>query len=172
MQGWEISTDTPLRAILDWCLSEHQVDRLLLSARLEKGRRKSVFTKPSLEQAVTSLFGDRLLTRKVARKWPGTELIGHDGMIFVIAFDSSLVDPMCELGETLGAWLHSRDSPLPEDPCLYKQGDDCPVLVSVTHERDAWILSNTKPPFCVKALPFQYDPKNLLVPPASRGFMA
>lgn len=126
---------------------------------------------PRLEQTVTSLFGDRLLARKLARKWPGTELIGHDGMVFVIAFDSSLIDPMCELGEFLGDWLHSRASPLPEDPCLYKQGDDCPVLVSVTHEKEAWILSNTKPSFCPKANSFQYDSKNLLVPGASKGFI-
>jgi hypothetical protein len=124
----------------------------------------------AIEDVITSLFGDRLMEKKLVRRWPGTELVGHEGVVFRIAFDPSLVEPMAELGAHLSAWQHSNRPPLPEDPCLYRQGDDWPVLVSVKHEGDAWILSEKKPPFC-KGKPFEFKPENLLVPTAAEGFV-
>ena len=169
MIGWELSTETSMEEILQWCAREKDVDRLLLSARLDKEKRKPALLRPTLDQTIEQLFGERLLARQLARRWPGTELYGHDGLVFTISFDSALIKPMAEVGQRLSNWRHNNNPPLPEDPCLFRQGDDWPVLISVTHERDAWILSEKRPPFCMGE-PFEFKPENLLVPTAAEGF--
>jgi hypothetical protein len=151
MHLWELAPDSPLDRVLEWCIHEKGVDRLLLSARLDQDKEEEVLLNPSIDQVVARVFGERVLERRLARSWPGTVLIGHFGVVYVIDFDLSLIVPMIELGPLLSDWRHWREDKkprLPEDPCLYKLGDDWPVLVSVTHEGDAWIVSENRPPFC------------------------
>ena len=170
MNGWDVSVDTSMQQILEWSLREKGVDRLLLSAYLDPHENKPVLLRPTLEETIKALFGSRLLERKLVRRWPGTELYEHYGLVFLIAFDSGLVKPMAEAGKCLVNWRHNNNPPLPEDPCLFREGDDWPVLVSVTHERDAWVLSEDRPPFCTGE-PFGFKPENLLVPSAAEGFV-
>lgn len=47
---------------------------------------------------------------------------------------------MIETENRLSAWTQWHQPPLPEDLCLYRAGDPVPVLVSVTHDGDAWIF--------------------------------
>ncbi len=170
MNGWELNAETSMETILQWSVKDKDVDRLLLSARLDKERKKPVLLRPTLDRTIEQLFGERVLERRLVRRWPGTELYGHNGLVFLIAFDAALIKPMVEIGERLSNWRHNNNPPLPEDPCLFRQGDDWPVLISVTHERDAWILSDERPPFCI-AEPFEFKPENLLVPTAAGGFV-
>jgi hypothetical protein len=173
MNLWDLPTATEIDLVFEWCARERHVDRLLLSARLDQDEKKPVLDKPSLDRFVASTFGNRLLERKLVRRWPGTQLIGHDGVVYVIAFDLSLIAPMRECGPRLSDWRHWRHDgkpPLPEDPCLFRQGDDWPVLVSVTHERDAWVLSERRPPFCDEE-PSDFDPEDIGVASAAEGFV-
>lgn len=170
MKAWDLSVDTPLELVFSWCLRERAVDRLLFSMRLYRNPKGRELPETGVEEVVASIFGDKILERIKARRWPGTELIGHDGVVFRVSFDESLVKPMAELGERLSNWRHSNRPRLPEDPCLYRNGDEWPVLVSVTHERDAWIISESRPPFCLGE-PFEFNPENLMVPSSAEGFV-
>lgn len=170
INGWRLPTSTPIRTLFRWCVEERGVDRLLLSARLEKGSKEPVLLQPEVERIVSSVLGDRILVRKLVSKWPGTELIGHVGMVYEVEFDDSVIEGMARVGARLEAWQMANDPPLPEDPCLFRQTAEWPVLVSVTHEGDAWILTEERPPFCTGA-PFAFTPENLLIPPASQGFV-
>ncbi|HEX6900066.1 MAG TPA: hypothetical protein VF789_10150 [Thermoanaerobaculia bacterium] len=170
MNGWDVSADTPLEAIFTWCSEKRGVDRLLLSARLDKEKKRPTLLRPTLSETVDQIFGDHLLSTRMVKRWPGTELYGHKGVVFLVAFDPTLISSMAQVGTLLSNWRHNNNPPLPEDPCLFRQGDEWPVLVTVTHERDAWILSDERPPFC-SGEPFVFKPDNLLVPPASEGFV-
>ena len=173
MRAWVLPVSTPIDQVFSWCVTERCADRLLLSARLEKGakaRKVGILSDPPVGDIVSSLFGSNLLERRFVRKWPGTELVGHKGVIFRIAFETSLIDPMARVGKRLADWQHSHKPPLPEDPCLFRQGDTWPILVSVTHEGDAWILSEERPPLCT-GKSFDFSPESLLVPSAETDFM-
>lgn len=161
---------TPIRTLFKWCAEEKGADRLLLSARLEKESEEPVLVEPDVEAIVFRVFGDRILARKLASSWPGTELIGHAGMVYEIAFDLSLIEPMARVGGRLEDWRTSKDPHLPEDPCLFNHAAEWPVLLSVTHEREAWILAADRPPFCT-GNSFVFQPETLLIPPASQGFI-
>lgn len=170
MNGWELPVRTPLAKIFEWCWEEKGIDRLLLAARLDSYKKEPVLSKPLINDTVSSLFGESLLERKLVRRWPGTELSYTKAVVYRIAFTPSFILPMARLGNKLQDWQASHEPPLPEDPCLYREGDEWPVFVSVTHERDAWILSEERPPFCLKE-PFEFRPESLLVPPATHGFV-
>lgn len=170
MSGWKLPVRTPLARIFEWCYRERGVDRLLLSARLDTDEKTPVLSYPSLDETVTTLFGDRLLERKLVCRWPGTKLIRHQGVVYLIDFDPSLIKAMAKLGRRLEDWRHSHKPPLPEDPCLFRQGDEWPVLVSVTHEREAWIFAEERPSFCLKK-PSPFSPEEYFVPPAAEGFV-
>lgn len=171
MNGWVLPARTPLAQVFEWCWRERKVDRLLLSAVADVDRKTKglVPRKSSIDATIASLFGERLIERKFVRRWPGTTLSYDKAIVYLIAFEPCLIKPMAALGRKVEDWRHTHQPPLPEDPCLFRQGDEWPVLVSVTHERDAWILSEARPPFCLKK-PFDFEPENLLIPSAP-GFV-
>jgi hypothetical protein len=51
---------------------------------------------------------------------------------------------MVAVQNDLSNWTQYHRQPLPEDICLWRDGESLPSLVSVTHEREAWILSGTR----------------------------
>ena len=169
MNGWEVASNARIEEILDWCARSKRADRLLLVARLKDVRQK-VLSDASVETVVEDLFGERVLKKRLARKWPGSELFDSRALVYIIDFDATLIRPMAELGPLLSDWRHSHEPPMPEDPCLFRHGDDWPVFVSVTHEGDAWALSRGRPPFG-KGKAFEFKPENLMVPPAAQGFL-
>jgi hypothetical protein len=69
-------------------------------------------------------------------------LIGHAGKVYVVDFDRSVLQKMVATEGRLGAWTQWNQPPLPKDICVYRAGDRTPVLVSVTHDGDAWIFHN------------------------------
>jgi hypothetical protein len=140
---WENSGEVFLSEILDWCLNEHKVDTLLVTSRAftKRGSEKYTFEK-GVERTVKSLFGNELIERLDVNGWPGTELIHHIGRVYVIRFDEKVRKRIVETEKELFGWRNNRS--LPEDICVFRGGSKLPVLVSVTHERDAWVLSNKK----------------------------
>jgi len=169
MNGWEVPSNARMEEVLRWCVRRKRADRLLLVAQL-KDVRQRVLSDASVETVVENLFGETVLKRRLARRWPGTELSDSKALVYVIAFNETFIQPMVELGPLLSDWKHSHQPPMPEDPCLFRHGDEWPVFVSVTHEGDAWALSDGRPPFG-KGKPFEFKPENLMIPPAALGFL-
>jgi hypothetical protein len=148
MNSWRLRRGARLAEVLAWCWQEHSVDRLLVSARLDSSRKQRVLSRPSIEGVIESIFGARVLEKRFASRWPGTQLIGHQGAVYIIEFDDSLIKPMATAGKLFFDWTQNHEPPLPEDLCLFRKGADWPALVSVTHEWDAWVFSEEAPTFC------------------------
>ena len=97
-----------------------------------------------LEDHTLSVFQGSVMERFSATAWPGTELIGHKGFVFVTRFDEALRRKIVTEEDNLWNWSHNRTPPLPEDLCAFREGEGYPSFVSVTHERKAWLLSESK----------------------------
>lgn len=150
---WESKGPVFLSEILDWCLKEHHVDMLLVTARSGmdvKGKRSF---NPSVDRAARSIFGENLVKRFDARGWPGTKLIGHTGRVYVVRFDETIKKRMIETENALFKWTDHPPKRLPEDICVFRSGSNRPVLVSITHEEEAYIISGKKsrPPGFIKS---------------------
>lgn len=167
--SWTLDPETRTEAVLRWCLEHHGVDRLLVAARLKRESPDHSLLTPAVGQAITDLLGSIILERHYTTAWPGTRLVGHDGLVLTIHFSERLIGPMAAAGELLRHWRHSHTPPLPEDLCLYRHGDKHPVLVSVTHEAMAWLITNTAVDL-PGARPEDHDPTDF-VPPAEDGFV-
>ncbi|MGI0016000.1 MAG: hypothetical protein ACREBU_21475, partial [Nitrososphaera sp.] len=141
---WENTGSVLLDGILDWCLREHQVDTLLATARSSVDQRGIRSFERAVDSAAKSIFGDRLIKRFDAYGWPGTKLIRHTGWVYVVRFDEAMKQRIVDTENELFEWTHYKPRPLPEDICLFRSGSRYPALVSVTHERDAWIISDRK----------------------------
>lgn len=168
---WKLPMDVELEPVLVWCTETRSVNRLLVTIRFAadaKGRRDE--PSKAMLRSIESLFSDRILKSRLAREWPGTRLIGHEGAIVVIDFGSALIGPMLRAGRRLQDWTERNSPPLPEDLCLYRQGDEWPALVSVTHEADAWLIGDT-PPAIEGAVPCPLDADYLGIPTGQEDFL-
>lgn len=168
---WKLPMDVELEPLLLWCVENRDVNRLLVTARFWRGARgKREGPNAKVVQAMESLFRGRILRRVLARKWPGTEVIGSEAIVFVIGFDAALMKPMVEAAPRLAEWTRWNDPPLPEDLCLYRQGDEWPALMSITHEGDAWVFG-TGDLSLTGATPSQLDAEYLGVPMGAEDFV-
>jgi len=167
MRAWTLARDVELKPILMHCLLIDHVDRLLLALRQDKnGSLLHLGSRPATER----IFGDRILEWRTGRRWPGTVSTRTDCHLAVVKFSEELVDPMCSAGPKLFDWTGWPAPVLPEDLCLYRQGAEWPSLVSVTHERDAWLLAPEKP-LSIETEESEFAPEELYIPPASEGFI-
>jgi hypothetical protein len=145
------------------------VDRLLVAARLDTDEVTPTLLSPGVDQQVQDLFGPSVLERRYAEEWPGTQLIGHQGVVWTVAYSERLFAPMIAAANLLRSWRHSHNPPLPEDICLFRQGDSLPVLVSVTHEEEAWLITDREVDLpgaeAADAGVLEY------IPPAATGFV-
>ena len=146
MRIWENSGDLLLSELLPWCLERGGVDTLLLSSHQSFGKSGKGEYHGAVDPNTKKILGHNLIACFQARGWPGTKLIKHKGRVYVANFDAQLALMMTKIEDSLFNWLNVRDKALPEDICLFKRGERGPVFVSVTHERDAWILAETCPP--------------------------
>lgn len=137
---WDVAQSTPFAEIGSWCLQNRGVDRLIVAIRPTLDRQNRREFDPRIDSSVSRIFGKNLLRTVSARAWPGTQLVGHFGKVHVVRFDASVQQSMVETQKYLNGWKQSNDPPLPEDICLYRDGDTYPVLVSVTHDGDAWLF--------------------------------
>ena len=136
-----------LREVLPWCLSEHKVDTALVVSRdaTKEGNKK-------VEESTRRIFGQKILKSFWATGWPGTELFqtnrkwASTGRVYVIRFDLETLEQILATENDLFQWNHVRAVPLPEDLCVFRNGSKYPAFYSVTHERDAYSLSDTPPP--------------------------
>ena len=170
MNCWTLPDSIELSTLLSWCRSAHGADRLLLANRQIYKSRQGELISPSAYMTAISLFEDRVLQERLARRWPGTVSTEQDCLIQIVEFDLPAIDSICSVSSNLFDWVSSADPPLPEDPCLFRRGATWPVLVSVTHERDAWLLSDERPPFDGIERS-RFTPDELYIPPAESDFL-
>ena len=170
MKCWEVPTRGDLEELLTWLVERIGVDRLILTTRLDQEADEVMLLSPQVLTAVDELFDGRILEKRLCSAWPGTELVNHKGLVFLIDFDSSLITPMINTGPHLEDWTEWNSPPLPEDICLFKKGQPWPTLVSVTHEGQAWILSNYIVDIEGVKLT-DIDPADLFIPRHSKVFL-
>jgi hypothetical protein len=149
---WENKGTVFLDEVLEWCIRQNRVDTLLVTSRPSGNKQEGFSLDPSVEGTVQSIFGSKVVESFLATAWPGTELITpngrrrrHVGKVYVIRFDEAVMKKMVAVENELFRWLHSSQS-LPEDICVFRSGARLPLLSSVTHERDAFILSRSARP--------------------------
>ena len=143
---WENIGDVALEDLLDWCLTKHKVDTLLVSERGASNRREGHSFYPAVRKSTRMIFGTSIIKEINATGWPGTMLVRDTGRVYVIEFNRAIMEAIVKIEPNLFEWREVHPKHLPEDICVFRRVSNLPVLVSVTHERDAWILSNTKPP--------------------------
>ena len=115
-KAWTLPTDSKTEEVLVWCLENDQVDRLLVTTRLQKGSGDRILSKPEVAESVEMLFGKDILTRKAASVWPGTRLIGHNGLSWTIRFTENLIAPMAAVAEQLRNSTRFHTPPLSGGP--------------------------------------------------------
>jgi hypothetical protein len=118
---------------------------MLVALRLDQVGNKWRYSDQAAGENVKSLFGKYILTGFQASEWPGTELIGHPGFVYVLTFNEDVRKIILGTQPLLEKWQHGKNPSLPEDICLFKESDSNPILVSVTHELDAWLITHKKP---------------------------
>lgn len=134
-----------LSEIMSWCLHHHAVDRMLVALRLHQVGNKWRYADQAAGEAVKALFGPYILTGFQASEWPGTELIGHPGFVYVLTFNEDVKNIILGTQPSLDKWRHGETPSLPEDICLFKEGDLNPILFSRTHDLDAWLITDEQP---------------------------
>lgn len=167
---WRLPYEVELTPVVAWCLEHRGVDRLMVVTRM-RSRKPLLLDKPEVEAAIERIFGDRVLSRRYVRKWPGTRLLEHDALAATVDFSADLLVAMVAAEPSLYGWLANHRPPLPEDLCLWHHGDELPTLVSVSHEREAWILSDREVDLPGAVLD-ELTPEHLAIPPAELGFAA
>jgi len=141
LRVWQNKGHVSLRVVLGWCLDREQVDHLLVVNTPGVGERGRVSFDSAVERATKALLGNRMVDHFRATAWPGTQLMRHTAKVFVARFDAELMLGMSKQEDDLFQWTRRSPKRLPEDICLFRRGSDHPVLVSVTHENDAYIVA-------------------------------
>lgn len=170
MDCWEVPHTVRLKILLAWCLKNQEVDRLLVVHRKFLGAGEKELSYPEALERSRQLFDGQILRETWCRQWPGTVSTRSTALVLVINFTASLIDLMDQAGPTLGDWLERPPSSLPEDLCLFRAGADYPSLVSVTHEKDAWVLTS-EPEVAHWAAPSHFQIEELLIPKGDPDFL-
>ncbi len=146
---WEIDVrQVPLATVLNWCQRHHQVDRLLLGIRMTPGRKKGAkqrVSSPAQLENAYRYFASSVLTVYSVNGWPPNRFSGGHQPVLEIELNDKVIETCLKIGPNLGCWTDWNDEfPLPEDPCLFKAGAKYPNLVTVAHEKEAWLLTDKK----------------------------
>jgi hypothetical protein len=142
---WQNVGDLRLSEILPWCLEIGGVDTILLSNRQSFDKSGKGEYEAAVDPYTKEIFGQNLIACFQARGWPGTKLINHKGRVYVSNFDAGIALTISKIEDSLFNWLNVSGKALPEDICLFKRGAQVPVFISVTHERDAWVVAENCP---------------------------
>ena len=129
---------------MTWCLKKHSVDHLLFVLRREQIGNKWRYANPEAGERFHATFDPFVVTGFAAQEWPGTKSSAPD-FVYVLRFDEEVKELVLQTEASLKNWLHSGATPLPEDPCLFRETDPHPIFVTSIHHDVAWLLSETKP---------------------------
>jgi hypothetical protein len=154
--------------IVNWCVDAESANRMLVALRLERRHGQWLPICSGLDIKVERLFGKSIVDKFFANAWPGTELIRHPGLVYIIALDSKAEEMLCNLESSLRNWHHNNTPPMPEDLCIFREGSGYPIFGSCTHEQDAWFLHPTRPG--VKGVKMSRSSMDELIIPKGRYF--
>lgn len=146
LRCWENSGPVSLSEIFDWCVKREQVDMVLATVRSAEDMRGKRSLEVAVERTAHSLFRRHLIKELNASAWPGTRLTGHTARVYVARFDEELRARMVAMEDELFKWVHQSPKHLPEDISLFRDGGPHPVLVSITHEKHAYIIGAAESP--------------------------
>jgi hypothetical protein len=162
---WDVDPKTTLDVITRWCIDERQVDRMFVVARPDNDKPGRLL-EARVQTAVERLFAGNIIRTQWTSAWAGTQLLRRrEGKVWIISFNEDVRDRLISAENTIRGWRHNAPTPLPEDICLYRTGDDLPTFVSVTHDGEAWVFDPAaeNAPFVVPAE--LALPADLLPPP-------
>jgi len=135
--------DVSLEKALGWALRTSAPNRLLFAMRLAEGRGKKRFAPPGVEDNIKRVFEKYILESFWASQWPGTQLFEHKGRVWILEFSEEVKALVLKTQPIFAMW--HNNSLLPEDICVFREGNRSPTLLSVTHEGDGWFFSRDKP---------------------------
>ncbi|HXB58338.1 MAG TPA: hypothetical protein VNU95_02180 [Candidatus Acidoferrales bacterium] len=146
INSWRIDLNSiSLETILNWGLKKRGANRMLMVLRMQGNRGRWYMDSHSAENWITRNLDQFLIDKFLARGWPGVLLTESPAVVFVFRFTNDVKDIILDKEPKLENWTHWRKPPLPEDICLFQSGGELPVFMSVTHEKDAWLISETRP---------------------------
>lgn len=130
--------------IMTWCLEHHSVDHMLLVLRRHQVGNKWRYADEKAGERFHSTFDRYVVTGFPAYEWPGTQ--AHEpAFVYVVKFNEEVKKVVLRTEPSLKKWQHSAESSLPEDPCLFRESDPHPILVTTIHHDVAWLLSEKIP---------------------------
>lgn len=132
-----------LSDLLTWAIKEKKADRMILVFRDSSDGSEYGSEVKSLRKSYAKKFERFVLDECSVRAWPGTELTRGTATILVIKVTHETAEQILELEPDLAKWIHPD---LPEDLCVYKEGAEAPLILSVTHESLGWVISDSTPP--------------------------
>jgi hypothetical protein len=164
MNAWAIVSDVHLDPLFAWALDHAGADRILVVCpRWRRGLLRRLVS-PS-EPVAREILGQALLAEIPTMVWPVTEMLeGPPDLAFVARFGMSEAQAMLARQPLLFSWLQTHQPPLPEDICLFKDGDSLPVFFSTTHEKRAWAICHSIPPFAPDAAPASLEELRTNIP--------
>ncbi|GIV06179.1 MAG: hypothetical protein KatS3mg016_1754 [Fimbriimonadales bacterium] len=77
-----------------------------------------------------------IVIQEARQEWPGTRLYGGNATVYLVRLSSRSLEILCQRADRLYEWSQPL---LPEDLCLMRTETE-PLLVSISHERDAYLL--------------------------------
>ncbi|TGL16877.1 hypothetical protein [Leptospira meyeri] len=80
-------------------------------------------------------LASKILEINTRNKWPGTELIGDEAIVYKAKFDSDSARIITKYSHDLFSWVQPN---LPEDLCFLSEENETPFFISITHEKDAY----------------------------------
>ena len=143
---WKIKTEkASLDELLQWARREGKVDHLLLAMRLEPTGNRWRYANQQAGDRLKLLFGPFIRKSFYASAWPGTEVMGVPGEVTALQFNQKVQYTILKTQPNLNKWVHSSVLSLPEDLCLFRSGASWPSLITVTHEKQAWLIAPERP---------------------------
>ena len=130
--------------IMSWCLKQYSVDHMLLVLRRQQIGNKWRYANPEAAERFHSTFDRYVVTGFAALEWPGTKST-EPAFVYVLRFNEEVKELVLQTEPSLKNWLHSDETPLPEDPCLFRESDPHPIFVTSIHHDVAWLISENKP---------------------------
>ncbi|HEX2834376.1 MAG TPA: hypothetical protein VHW00_15305 [Thermoanaerobaculia bacterium] len=165
-----LSGDVRMSELLPWCMLHRKADRVLVIARADSARKRRVLIEPEVDRSVQRELGASILRMAWVEAWPVVQLVKHVAKAYVLQLDDRLIREMVRTQDRFFGWNVSNRSALPEDCCIYRPGDPLPIVMSRTHTRDAWLLTDKGPHF-PGAIEVPWDEELLAYVPRTDDFI-
>jgi hypothetical protein len=128
LKTWALEKDVLIGEVTRHAL-EAGCDRMLLVCRQVLKKRWD-YCSPQAAEVAGKLLAPYSLKTLTTTAWPGTvlkkEADGHQAKVFIYRFGPSLAQVLSGIGPMLLDWKHGGRHDLPEDLCLWRDGEALP----------------------------------------------